>query len=157
MKRYWLTSILLAVLLTACGGAPASSGGAADSAPTPEGTAALFSNFTSVETDTGKFYQIAPQTLADGLKNKNFFFVNTHTPYEGELEQTDAFIIYDQISLHLDELPQDKSAPIVLYCRSGRMSAIAAAELANMGYTNVWDLAGGMSAWKEAGLEVIHK
>ncbi len=155
MKCYWLTSILLSVLLAACGGGPASSGGAADSAPAS--AAALFPNFTPVETDSGKFYQIAPQTLADGLKNKNFFFVNTHAPYEGELEQTDAFIIYDQISLHLDELPQDKNAPIVLYCRSGRMSAIAAAELANMGYTNVWDLAGGMIAWKEAGLEVIHK
>jgi rhodanese-related sulfurtransferase len=73
------------------------------------------------------------------------------------LEQTDAFIPFDQITLHLDQLPTDKSAPVVLYCRSGRMSAIAARDLVNAGYTNVWDLAGGMLAWEKVGYEVIHK
>ena len=91
------------------------------------------------------------------LDTKSFFFVNTHTPYEGEVEQTDTFIPFDQITLHLDQLPTDKSAPVVLYCRSGRMSAIAARDLVNAGYTNVWDLAGGMLAWEKAGYEVIHK
>lgn len=32
----------------------------------------------------------------------------------------------------------------MLYCRSGRMSEIAAAELVPLGYTNVWNPAGGM-------------
>jgi rhodanese-related sulfurtransferase len=154
MKRWTIISVLLIGLSAACGGAPAPAGGAADSAASG---ATLFANFTAVETESGKFYQIDSPALAEGLKNKNFTFVNVHIPYEGEIEQTDAFIAYDQISFHLDELPQDKNAPIVLYCRSGRMSGIAATELANMGYTNVWDLAGGMVAWKAAGFELIQK
>jgi len=112
---------------------------------------------TRMPVEKGVFFQVTPETLAAMLDTKSFFFVNTHTPYEGELEQTDAFILFDQITLHLDQLPTDKSAPVVLYCRSGRMSAIAARDLVNAGYTNVWDLAGGMLAWEKAGYEMIHK
>ena len=43
------------------------------------------------------------------------------------------------------ELP-DKKAVIFVYCRSGRRSASAAAELAKLGYTNVYDF-GGILSW----------
>src|SRR3990170_3604977 len=59
--------------------------------------------------------------LYDMLKNKDFYFVNVHTPYEGEIEKTDTFIPYDQIDNNFDKLPKDKNAKIVLYCKSGRM------------------------------------
>ena len=35
-----------------------------------------------------------------------------------------------------------------LDCHGGGMSAIAACTLVKLGYTNVWNLDGGMSAWK---------
>ena len=56
-----------------------------------------------------------------------------------------------------DERPKDKSAPIVLYCRSGRMSEIAARELARLGYKHVSHLSGGMNDWKSSGYELIQK
>ena len=40
----------------------------------------------------------------------------------------------------------DKGAEILVYCRSGRRSAIAANALINMGYTNVLDF-GGINDW----------
>jgi len=40
----------------------------------------------------------------------------------------------------------DKDAEILVYCRSGRRSAIAANALINMGYTNVFDF-GGINEW----------
>jgi len=43
------------------------------------------------------------------------------------------------------ELP-DKKAVILIYCRSGRRSALAAAILAELGYSNVYDL-GGIINW----------
>ena len=61
--------------------------------------------------------------LATMLAKKDFFLVNVHIPYEGEIAKTDAFIDYDTIVDHLDKLPKDKNASIVLYCRSGRMTA----------------------------------
>ena len=46
----------------------------------------------------------------------------------------------------------DGSAHVVLYCGGGLRSALAAESLAKMGYTNVWSMAGGIRAWREAEL-----
>ena len=45
----------------------------------------------------------------------------------------------------------DKNAELVLYCGGGYRSALAADNLRKMGYTNVLSMAGGWTAWKEAG------
>lgn len=45
----------------------------------------------------------------------------------------------------------DKSAELILYCGGGYRSALAADNLQKMGYTNVLSMAGGWTAWKEAG------
>jgi rhodanese-related sulfurtransferase len=95
--------------------------------------------------------------LAAMLAQKDFFLVNVHIPYEGEIKDTDAFIAYDSIADNLDKLPQDKTAKIVVYCRSGRMSAIAARELVRLGFTHVSDLTGGMIDWENSGYKIIAK
>jgi rhodanese-related sulfurtransferase len=95
--------------------------------------------------------------LAAMLEKKDFFFVNVHTPYEGEIKNTDAFIVFDRIADNLDKLPKDKAAKIVLYCRSGRMSEIAARELTQLGFSQVSHLSGGMIDWKKSGYEIVEK
>ena len=45
----------------------------------------------------------------------------------------------------------DKSTELILYCGGGYRSALAADALQKMGYTNVFSMAGGWKAWKEAG------
>jgi len=47
-----------------------------------------------------------------------------------------------------------KSTELILYCGGGYRSALAADVLQKMGYTNVWSMAGGWKAWKEAGAPV---
>ncbi len=48
----------------------------------------------------------------------------------------------------------DKNAELILYCGGGYRSALAADMIEKMGYTNVWSMAGGWSAWEEAGAPV---
>ena len=45
----------------------------------------------------------------------------------------------------------DKDEELILYCGGGYRSALAAANLQKMGYTNVWSMAGGWTAWNDAG------
>ena len=45
----------------------------------------------------------------------------------------------------------DKATELILYCGGGYRSALAADALQKMGYTNVFSMAGGWKAWKDAG------
>jgi len=49
----------------------------------------------------------------------------------------------------------EKDTELVLYCGGGYRSALAADMLQKMGYTNVWSMAGGWAAWKDAGYPTI--
>jgi phage shock protein E len=119
------------------------------------GTIAVVDGVYAAEVTAPSFQTITSAQLATMLEDKNFAFINVHIPYEGEIAPTDAFIPFDEIGAKLDLLPADKDAAIVLYCRSGRMSEIAANELAALGYSNVSHLAGGMVDWEKTGHALI--
>ncbi len=110
----------------------------------------------TVTVSGGSYQNITSVELNTMLKNKDFVFINVHIPFAGDIASTDLSIPYDQISApeNLLQLPVDKNAKIVLYCRSGRMSAIAAEELVSLGYANLWHLTGGMVEWEQAGYDI---
>jgi rhodanese-related sulfurtransferase len=137
MKRYLVVITLLGmVLLAAC-----------QPGQTPvEGK--------QVEVQGGAYREISVGEFQSMLKNKDFVLVNVHVPFEGDIPETDVSIPYDQIAQILDQLPADKNAKIVLYCRSDRMSTIASETLVGLGYTNVYNLDGGMVDWENAGLDL---
>jgi rhodanese-related sulfurtransferase len=58
------------------------------------------------------------------------------------------------IERDIEQLVPDKGAELILYCGGGYRSALAADNLQRMGYTNVYSMAGGWKAWKEAGAPV---
>ena len=50
-----------------------------------------------------------------------------------------------------------KDREVVLVCRSGRRSGIAAKRLAERGFTRLWNMEGGMIAWEKLGYPVEKK
>ena len=139
MKISYLFPALLLLLLSACS-APESSGNL-------QSTPGM-----AISAPGGEYRDISVSELQEMLESKDFTFVNVHIPFEGDIPDTDVSIPFDEIDTHLDELPADKDAKIVLYCRSDRMSGIAAETLVSLGYTNIWNLDGGFNAWEAAGL-----
>lgn len=106
---------------------------------------------TVVKTDKGQYTNITPEELKAMMDNKDFFLVDVHTPNQGKMPNLDARIPYNEIAQKLDQLPQDKSAKIVLTCMSDSMSTIASKTLADLGYTNVFNMVGGFNAWRAKG------
>ena len=49
----------------------------------------------------------------------------------------------------------DPAGRVIVYCRSGVRAALAASTLKTLGYVDVANLDGGISAWKQAGLPIL--
>ena len=64
---------------------------------------------------------------------------------EGHIENA-ILIPYDEIAQRAEAELKDKNAVILIYCRSGRRSEIAANALVELGYTQVYDF-GGINDW----------
>jgi rhodanese-related sulfurtransferase len=86
--------------------------------------------------------------------DRAFTVVNVHIPYEGEIEGTDYNVAFNDLDALTAILP-DKEFPIILYCRSGNMSEQAAQDLAELGYTQIYDVPGGMIAWESSGYTLV--
>ena len=131
----------LAVLVTAC------------AAPTSAAPGAGPGRRISVE--GGSYTRATAAELKAMLDKKDFLLVNVRIPNDGIIPGTDAHIPYDAVASHLDKLPSDKAARVFIYCRSGNTSQIAAQALVKLGFTGVWELDGGIGAWKAAGYPTL--
>ena len=88
------------------------------------------------------------------LQNKlnakeNFVLLDVRTQEEFDAGHIPTAILlpYDEINLKAATVLPDKEKEIVLYCRSGRRSAIAKKALVKLGYKDVKDF-GGISRWQ---------
>ena len=137
---------IVAMALVACGGGEAA----------PAAAVNLEEQTQEVPVEGGGSYtDVSVEGLAVMMEEQEFPLVNVHIPYEGEIEGTDVFIPYNEIEQNLEQLPADKDARIVLYCRSGSMSAQASRTLVELGYTDVWNVDGGMIAWRNSGRTLL--
>ena len=97
--------------------------------------------------------EIDVRTLKSRLDaGDEFTFVDVREPHEYEEFNLGADLIpLGTLPERLDDLGAgDKSAPIVLHCRSGARSGQAQRYLQAQGFTDVTNVAGGVLAWREA-------
>ena len=99
---------------------------------------------------------LPPEEFEKVIQNESIFLLNVHTPYSGKINGTDETIEdWENLDKYMEKLPMDVSVPIAVYCRSGKMSADASKQLLEMGYQNIYELDGGMTAWEESGKKII--
>jgi len=58
-----------------------------------------------------------------------------------------------ELDIRFKELPRDKK--ILVYCRTGSRSATASDILVKNGFTQIYNMQGGITEWKNAGYEVV--
>jgi rhodanese-related sulfurtransferase len=106
---------------------------------------------------------LPPQRVAEEVTQGNALLVDIREREEGHQHGVIPKAV--QASRGMLEFYADPHSPyhrqefeptrrIILHCASGGRSALAAATLQQLGYTNVAHLDGGLKAWKEAGLPV---
>ncbi|PWR00002.1 rhodanese-like domain-containing protein [Leucothrix pacifica] len=61
------------------------------------------------------------------------------------------------LATRIGELDKYKSAPILVYCRSGNRSGSACSTLTKAGFENVNNLVGGITAWETASLPIAKR
>ncbi|REG90795.1 thioredoxin domain-containing protein [Flavobacterium aquicola] len=84
----------------------------------------------------------------------NAQILDVRTPDEyatGHIENSDN-VDFLSSSFVLKTDKYDKTKPVFVYCKSGGRSAKASAKLAELGFTSVYNLDGGMLKWEAAGL-----
>lgn len=62
-----------------------------------------------------------------------------------------------QLDKRLSEIDKHKTHPVIVCCASGNRSSSACGVLKRAGFEKVFNLAGGLGAWREAGLPVTTK
>ena len=71
---------------------------------------------------------------------------------EGTIKDAIKINFFDaDFDTQLDKL--DKKKPVYVYCKSGRRSGKATTKMKELGFTKIYNLNGGMGAWKAAGHE----
>jgi rhodanese-related sulfurtransferase len=98
---------------------------------------------------------LVPQDFDAKYKaTENAILLDVRTPEEiagGKIANAENIVWDDSFA---DKLSNLEHKPIFVYCGSGIRSAKAAAVLKEKGYTDVYELDGGMKAWKAAGMPV---
>lgn len=84
------------------------------------------------------------------IKEGRAFILDVRTPreFEGGHLLGAKNVPHDKLMERLQEIPSDRSTPIVIYCRSGRRSELAKELLSEVGYTTVIN-AGGLEDLKK--------
>lgn len=100
---------------------------------------------------------VMPKQAAELLTDKQVVMIDVREQDERNEQRIEGtiFIPLGELESRMGELAQYKDSTIVMQCRSGRRSDVAAANLIDAGFTKVYNLKGGILAWDKAGLATV--
>ena len=98
---------------------------------------------------------LAPGDVARWLAERAIVLIDVREPDEYALERIHGALLYPLSTFDPKALPESGPRKLVLQCGSGMRSAKAMAACKDAGVEVAGHLAGGIRAWKEAGLPLI--
>ena len=93
--------------------------------------------------------EISVQELKEMIDNgEDFQLIDVREDFEYEMSNLGGTLIpLAGILIEKDKIATDK--PVIMQCRSGKRSAIAIMQLEPHGFTNLYNLTGGILAWAD--------
>jgi rhodanese-related sulfurtransferase len=95
---------------------------------------------------------LTPQEVAEGLQEGRFMLVDVREPNETAVERFPDAVIVPLSTFDPAAIPDPAGRHVVFACRSGRRSVTASLAAQEQGFPYGLHLAGGLLAWKAAGL-----
>lgn len=97
------------------------------------------------------------QTAHQWQDRRGTFVLDVREPQEYEEAHVSGvtLIPLGQLSARVSEIESQRDKPLLIICRGGVRSARACLTLAEQGFTNTFNVAGGMTAWKRQQLPVV--
>ncbi len=95
---------------------------------------------------------LTPQDVARGLREGRIILVDVREPNETALERIPGSVLIPLSSFDPAAIPEPEGRDVVFSCRSGRRSVTASLAAQEEGFDYGSHLAGGILAWKAAGL-----
>jgi rhodanese-related sulfurtransferase len=102
--------------------------------------------------EQGWVRDLTPEEVARGMQEGRILLVDVREPNETALERYPDAVIVPMSAFDPAEIPDPQGRDVVFACRSGRRSVIASQAAQQAGFAYDAHLAGGILAWKEAGL-----
>ncbi len=105
---------------------------------------------------TNHLFPLTPTSLKEKLDRKELALLDVREHNEWDKGHiTDAKHIYvGHLAAEAIDLPSDK--PLAVICGSGRRASLAASLLRRIGYEDVYNVLGGMNAWKALGYPTVN-
>jgi len=100
------------------------------------------------------YLAIGPNAFEERMGRDDPFLLNVDESASVQIEGTDAFIPFDDLTRHPD-LPEDKRSEILIYATTDEAAKAAARTLRAVGYEDIVDLKGGTAAWERAGKSLV--
>ena len=101
--------------------------------------------------------EISVQEAFEEIQDDNVVLLDTREPYEAAEARIEGGKLIPPATLQatIEDAVPDKSARVVVYCRTGARSATAAEQMMALGYEDVVNVAGGIVDWQASGLPVV--
>ena len=111
---------------------------------------------TAEERQVAQVHDLAPVEVSKGIADGRYLLIDVREPNEVAVEAYPDAVVLPLSSFDPKQIPDPHGKEVVFACRSGKRSVTAslAAQIKGLAYDK--HLAGGILAWKAAGLPTKH-